>query len=62
MLALGLIGLALFLWLWMPINKKMWSVPFALMMGGIGGLVIFICYYLGTHPLPSHSVALVLVM
>lgn len=46
MLALGLIGLALFLWLWMPINKKMWSVPFALMMGGIGGLVIFICYYL----------------
>lgn len=46
MLALLLIGLGLFLWLWMPINKKMWTVPFALLTSGIGGFVIFICYYL----------------
>ena len=41
-----LLVVGLTLSLWMPINKKIWTVPFCTLQGGISGLALAFSYYI----------------
>jgi predicted acyltransferase len=40
-----LIFAGLVLSLWMPVNKKIWTTPYAVLMAGLAGVVFALCYW-----------------